>query len=255
MRRASLVGPLWRWHRRLGLLAALFVLFMAVSGIALNHGDALGLDRRFIHSHWLRAFYGERPAPASGFAVGAHWITGSVEGAVRLDERRIGVCDGELVGAVTAGDLLVLACSGEVMLLTADGALVESMSAARGLPVPLARVGLAGQDVLLLTGAGWRRLDTDTMTLSAPLLTGEQVAAVGPVALPDRLRERLAASEDWLSWERLLLDLHSGRLFGRSGVLLVDLGGMLLVVLAFSGVAIWWFHRHPRRAGSAPRRL
>ena len=42
-RRPRLVGLLWRWHRRLGLLAALFVLLVASSGIVLNHTAGFGL--------------------------------------------------------------------------------------------------------------------------------------------------------------------------------------------------------------------
>ena len=42
-----------------------------------------------------------------------------------------------------------------------------------------------------------------------------------------------------LNWQRLLQDLHAGRLFGLAGQLLMDLAALLLVVLAFTGVIIW----------------
>ena len=58
-RRPRLVGLLWRWHRRLGLLAALFVLVVAVTGIVLNHTSGLALDRRFVDWSWLNAVYGD----------------------------------------------------------------------------------------------------------------------------------------------------------------------------------------------------
>ena len=59
-RHPRLVNWLWRWHRRLGLAAALFVLLLAGSGILLNHTADLGLERRFIDWPLLHRLYGER---------------------------------------------------------------------------------------------------------------------------------------------------------------------------------------------------
>jgi hypothetical protein len=48
-----------------------------------------------------------------------------------------------------------------------------------------------------------------------------------------------------ISLERLLADLHSGRILGREGPLLVDLLGLALAALGLSGT--WVFARSPRR--------
>jgi uncharacterized iron-regulated membrane protein len=37
----------------------------------------------------------------------------------------------------------------------------------------------------------------------------------------------------------VILDLHSGRLFGRIGVWLFDIAAILLILLALSGTLIW----------------
>ena len=42
-----------------------------------------------------------------------------------------------------------------------------------------------------------------------------------------------------ISWERLLLDIHSGRVLGSLGVVLVDLMALLFMLMAASGVWIW----------------
>ena len=64
-----------------------------------------------------------------------------------------------------------------------------------------------------------------------------------PQAMPEAFGERLEQRSAWLNWERALLDFHSGRLFGRAGVWLVDIAGVLLCILALSGVTLWWLHR------------
>jgi hypothetical protein len=68
-----------------------------------------------------------------------------------------------------------------------------------------------------------------------------------PDTLPADIRAQIPAPERWLSWERLLLDLHSGRLFGQAGVWIVDAVGVLLITLASSGTLMWWFHRRRGR--------
>ncbi|MFT5351416.1 MAG: hypothetical protein ACI9MF_002239 [Gammaproteobacteria bacterium] len=42
-----------------------------------------------------------------------------------------------------------------------------------------------------------------------------------------------------LSLERILLDLHSGRLLGNAGVFIVDLAALFFVFLALSGSWMW----------------
>jgi uncharacterized iron-regulated membrane protein len=38
----------------------------------------------------------------------------------------------------------------------------------------------------------------------------------------------------------VILDLHTGRLLGATGVALINLACVLLIVLIFSGVMLWW---------------
>ena len=48
--------------------------------------------------------------------------------------------------------------------------------------------------------------------------------------------------------ERVLLDLHSGRIFGKPGVYVVDAAAILFLVLAASGVWLWGKRRASARA-------
>ena len=60
-------------------------------------------------------------------------------------------------------------------------------------------------------------------------------------ALPDKLQQRLLEKYrgKGLSIERVILDLHSGRLLGTGGVYFMDFVAVLLVFLASSGLWIW----------------
>ena len=46
------------WHRRIGLVVAVLVAVVAVTGLLLNHGDRLNLDRTNIVAGWVVDWYG-----------------------------------------------------------------------------------------------------------------------------------------------------------------------------------------------------
>ncbi len=249
-RRSRLVGVLWRWHRRLGVLAAAFVLMLSVTGITLNHSSRLGLDRTFVDWPWLSRAYGDGSADLPAFQPGQNWIFRAANGLVYFNTREVAPCSGNLVGALQAGELLIAACTQELLLITPDGELLEAVNASVGLPVPLLGVGVVETHVALQTGAGWWLADLDTIDFSQAAPAGALIQQHAPGALPDVIRDDIPAQESWLSWERLLLDLHSGRVVGPVGVLLVDFIGVALATLATSGLAMWWLHRRRRRSGT-----
>jgi uncharacterized iron-regulated membrane protein len=70
--------------------------------------------------------------------------------------------------------------------------------------------------------------------------------------LPDTVKALLAeAFAPSLPAQRILLDLHSGRLFGRYGPLFVDFLALALLTLGMSGLWIYWRSlkqgRHPHK--------
>jgi hypothetical protein len=250
-RRLRPVGLLWRWHRRLGVLVACFALLLAITGIVLNHSAELELDHRFVDWPWLSQAYGDNSADLPAFPLGEHWLTRAANGRVYFDAREVAPCSGKLVGAVASGELLYAGCAEELLLLSSNGELIESVSASTGLPVPLQAVGLIDSRLVLQAAGTWWLADLDLMDFShrAPA-AGTVIQQLVPDQLPEGIRANIPAPEQWLSWERLLLDVHSGRVFGRIGVLWVDGVGVLLAGLALSGIAMWWLHRRRHRGGS-----
>ena len=242
-RRSRLVGVLWRWHRRVGLLAAVFALVLASTGIVLNHSPELGLDRRFVDWPWLSRTYGDSSGEMPAVQLGARWLSRAANGRVYLDTLEVAPCNGRQVGAAQAGELLYVACAEELLVITADGQLLESLSAGSGLPMPLTGIGLIDGGVVLQADGTWWLADMDRMDFGGRAPGGAQISQLAAGRLPAAIRDGIPAPEQWLSWERLLLDVHSGRVFGHLGVLWMDVVGLLLATLALSGIAMWWLHR------------
>ncbi|MDE0952455.1 MAG: PepSY domain-containing protein [Halioglobus sp.] len=246
-RRTRLVGLLWHWHRRIGVMAAFFVVLLSTTGIVLNHSSDLGLDHRFVAWPWLTQAYGDDSGNLPAYLLGTQWLTRAANGRVYLDANEVAPCGGNLVGAVAAGGLLYAGCAEELLVITQDGELVESVRASLGLPVPLQALGLLDNRVVVRTGDSWRLADLELMEFSERAPHAAIIGQLAPGQLPLAVRNAMPAAQHWLSWERLLLDLHSGRVVGRMGVLWIDAVGVLMTTLATSGIAMWWLHRRRRQ--------
>lgn len=230
MARPSVRIALMRWHRRLGIVSALFVIVLAVTGLLLNHTHELGLDRAPVTSPALRALYGVAPAEdAAGLVhalpAGPLQVTG---GQLRLDGRVIGDCPG-LVGVVEQAGQVLAVCRNRLWLLTPDGQVIDQADGVRGVPEGLSAV--ASREGRVLLRHGERSLAVDLGDLSLKPADDTPGVAWPETAQP-------AAAADDIDWERVLLDLHSGRLLGPWGVWLMDAMAVLFVVLAVSGLVM-----------------
>ena len=58
---SRLIRHLREWHRKLGIIAAFFIIFLSVSGVALNHTTTLSLAHQPISNTWLLDHYGIAP--------------------------------------------------------------------------------------------------------------------------------------------------------------------------------------------------
>ena len=237
---------LWTWHRRIGIVAALLVLILSITGVALNHTEGLRLDQRYVTSAWLLDWYGiDLPDDGESFAVAAGRVS-LLGDRLYFDDTPVDGLIDELVGAAQAGDMIVAVVDGDAILITPQGELVERLGAESGMPPGVTAVGTREDGrVVVRSGAGIYSADEQLLgwVLAEPADTPVRWSRPDP--LPDGLRAALR--QDYrgriLPLERILLDLHSGRLFGRWGIWLMDGAAVLLIALALTGGWLWFGRR------------
>lgn len=236
------ISALVTWHRRLGLTAAVFVLVLAVTGLTLNHTDDLGLDERHLAAGWLLNWYGiEAPHDADSYVL-SHGVVTRLGDRLYLDTRLVEQDVGAIAGAVASEDLVIVAVDGDLLLLTADGERVERLGREDGLPQGV--YGLAvdpANRVLLRSGDGYYRADRALLSWDRVLDSPDPIRWARPGATDEASLAALRADYmgNILSLERVLLDLHSGRIFGPYGPWLMDFAAVLLLVLAVTGIWLW----------------
>ncbi|WP_341503345.1 PepSY domain-containing protein [Gallaecimonas sp. GXIMD4217] len=226
-------------------MAALFALLFAVTGLALNHTERLGLaDSELGHGLVSRHLYGIQAPEISAFEAGGHWLLQAGTEQLYLDGRPLGQCHA-LKGAQLKDGQLVLACEDRLFLYRLGDVpvLLDELDANFGLPVPVQALGRAGGDIALWAQGRHWLLDLDSLSLAE---TERQAHWQSPSPAPARLLAGLSLPTG-ITVERLLLDLHSGRLLGLSGVLVMDLMALALIFLAGSGIYLWWQSRSKKR--------
>lgn len=232
------MGWFRRGHRWVGVSILVFVVLLSVTGITLNHGGDLGLDRRFVNWSWVLDAYGiQMPPPSASFTDDGHRaaLVGErlfIDG--RDSEQRVAT----LTGFVTLGPLMLAAGETAVHILTVDGDLVEIIDLA-DLPDPIERVGRSNGRAILRSGGSLLRSDEDIAVFKpwpgdAPDAIHWSVATQPDASELEVLE--LAYRGRGLTAERVLLDLHSGRIVGMSGTLLMDIVGLCMIVLGVSGL-------------------
>lgn len=237
------------WHKRAGLFAFVFLGWLGITGIFLNEASDLDLNARRVDWSWLMAIYGlHAEPPATGLGAGGHWLA-MAGGASVLDGKPLDPALDAPLGLAAAPEpgggklMLYAAQSGSVVLLHPDGSRVDEL---RMPPLPIeairrigvvkghpGNIAIQGSDTAYQSddeGESWKPVPATDVQWSVPQ------------PLPPDVRSALLPySRPSVSVQQLLVDVHSGRLFGRFGTYVIDVVGLAALLLATTGV--WMMYR------------
>ena len=230
-----------RVHRWLGIVSLFFILVLATTGIALNHSEEWRLDQRTVNATWLLHAYGvSAPPPGPSFAADGHRAT-LLGQRLYLDGVEIAQDIDSLTGIVALPTFVLLATDNAGIVVTRDGQYVETIELVPA-PETVTRLGRVGERPILQSTLAYYSGDSE-LTHFKPASPNARDAAVWvDQSLPSKqeLQQlvRLYRGKG-VSIERVLADLHSGRILGVSGTLLTDVIAAILILLSLTGLAVW----------------
>ena len=243
--RNTLTPFLRDWHRRAGLFAFLFMGWLGLSGILINQSPSWGYDTDRIYWEPVMWLYSLKPEPpTTGWGAGEHWLAVTPEGTVlnaKAVTPPVKLPLGLVAGGTEQEPLLFIANAEAIVVVTLDGARYDELRSPI-LPVSVVRrIGsvidvpgsIAVQDLdafqSLDGGSTWTAVDPAKVQWSAE------------VELPAAERDRLLPfSRPYVTLEHVLVDAHSGAIFGRAGVYVINTVGVAAIFLSITGVWMWW---------------
>jgi len=231
---------MYQWHRYVGVSIAAFILILAVTGIMLNHTNQLELTKKYIQTEWLLNHYGiSAPEKINVYAFKKHWLS-QWQQQLYLDNNYIGETEKTIIGVVYYQNMIVIAQSDALLIYTPDGELIDRVAGSEGVPSGIEAVGITDKQQLAVNAAN------GVFTTNPDLLFWQKMPSAISVwsdatTLPTTLYKEILVlyRGKGLNLERIILDLHSGRLLGNWGIYFTDFIALLMIFLASSGFWLW----------------
>jgi len=236
-----LIRHLREWHRKLGILTAVFIIFLAASGILINHANDFSLDTLPVKNTWLLNFYGiKNPEQVRFYANKKIAVT---DNYVWLNNKLLIESDTPLVTAVKLKQFYLLVFNAQISLYTPDGELIDQLDGASGVPSEIKAVAIDNQHIIVKTANSnfqtdsdlltWQNISSNQFAKSIHWIQAEKVSIAEIQAITWQYKSQ------FLTWEQVLLDAHSGRIFSRVGVFISDAIAIFLILLSLSGIYLW----------------
>ena len=219
---------------------------MTFTGILLVRSDRSETLDRPLNPSLAEWFYGIAPPLIESLCYKGEWFSLS-EKSLFLDGRPLGTIEGQLLDVKDHPMGLIVLTDQALALISKEGEWVDRLQVGQTIPLeaPLKALKVEGGSVFLRSLSGvvesqdllnWKKVKGESLS--------REEESIGRGLLPNGFRQNIERCKlgQTITWERFLLDLHSGRLLGgKLGLILVELSAWGLVLLTFSGLYIWFF--------------
>lgn len=252
---SRLIRHLREWHRKLGIIAAFFIIFLSISGVALNHTTTLSLAHQAIKNTWLLDHYGiASPNDIRFYQHNTHSIQ-VTNNHLWLNEKLLLESADTVIAATLIASaekpniqLVLVASRDHIYLFNQQGDLIDQIDEALGLPQNIEALSVEGQNIVIRTPSGYHQSTTDFLQWQAVnFIVEPNWIKPTKVSAKAAAKAALAYRSQFLTLERIILDAHSGRILGLFGVLFMDAVAILLILLSISGVYMWIRHARAKR--------
>jgi hypothetical protein len=243
------------WHRRVGLFALILLITLAITGIMLNHTEEFRLDETYVNNSWLLNWYGIEPEdePVS-FRIdsginsemsnaredhASSHIISSWDQQLFFDDVVIARLEQTMNGAMGTEQFIVVALDNEIILLSYEGEFIERISTSISFS-DIQRLGMKYKRPVIETSEPLYYM-ADEHILDWDVIVNEGIVWTEEYSLNHSEKQQLLSAYrgSGLKLERVILDLHSGRIFGDFGVYLMDAAAVALLWLSLSGLWVW----------------
>ena len=227
------------WHRYIGVTVSLFVIILSATGLFLNFSDTLKLNKTHTSTSWLLNHYNIGNFSVTSYETD-NYLVSQASNFVYLNGHYALNLKESLVGAVNLNEYILLATQTSLVVIDREGQIVDEIGKFTGLPENPLGISITNDGHPVIRGINTYWKGSNELSAWQPLkgLHPEWVAPTETSNNINTLIQKHARSNE-INYERVLLDLHSGRLLGSWGQNIMSISAVLLLVLAITGIFIW----------------
>ncbi len=230
-------------HKWIGLLLAIFMIWMGISGIFLNHPgliSRISVPKWMVPEHYqlhnwnrssLRSVVFSPDNPDVAYAYGRQGVWRTTDGGLSFAPYMGGEFPGSRYYRKTNTLLIIRKGAGENILAGCAGGLY-SCNPAQGNWGKIVLPGSGRPVMKILAYKGRIYVYTDSKVFESDNDAGFKEVKISRIE-----------NEPRLTMTQLFFDLHDGEFLGLPGKLLFDLAGLIIVFLSISAIYIWVFPR------------
>ena len=214
-----------------------------LTGILLQHSDDLGLPNKFLANTWLLNYYGIKPNPITTYQLKNQTVS-HAGGYLYLSGKPITGNVEKLFGAVTNNDQIIIAVSDSLIVTDFHGNLIDQVTKLDGLKESPLGISISTKGTTVVRG-GTKYWESTKDLFDWQEYNGPHPQWVAPSITLPALRQVIETHDmsRQISLERFLLDAHSGRVFGKYGIYVIDAAAILLLILSLTGIWLWSVRR------------
>ena len=197
-----------RIHRFLGVTLVLFVLMLSITGTLLQHADDFNIRQSYTSSEFAKNIYDIKPCKVSSVYIGSKWFS---------------KCNNNLYFE--------------------DVKIVNNVNS-------ITSINKKKDRYFVQYGNHKITIDEKGKILDMAHLEGVEDQIEKKIQLKeDKIEENLKARIEnkslskTITYERVIVDIHTGRFFGQAGVTLIDLVTIGLILLSITGTYSWVRHK------------
>ena len=232
-----------KWHKKIGVYIALFIVLLAGSGIVLNHSETLKLNTTYIKMNWLLDLYRINPTSEPiGYPSSGNWAI-QVGKRVYFNNKEIVNDVNKLIGIVNTNGVYVIAYDDKLTLLTPEGEILEYLGSTEGVPAGMKAIGNDQGNIIIQSAHGFYQVNLDALQWNEHDFIKAKWSSKSEISEPLKTNILAQYRGTGLTIERILLDLHSGRVIGGWGIYLIDLIALLFIIIVITGIWMWWYKK------------
>ncbi len=190
---------LFKIHRILGVSLIFFILLLSFTGLALQHPDYFETRKKFIGPSMVKFFYDIKPCEIYGFEFEEQWIL-TCNNKVFINDIKILSNFNEIHSVQKVGDDYKIGIDKFVLTISDEGEITKSFNK--------------------ITGEKTSPVFSKVDNTYSKLIEYDELAKV-------------------ISYERIIVDMHTGRIFGVAGISLIDIISIGIILLSITGFITW----------------